>query len=43
MDLVSLTERIVKSLVVDHDGFRNNLHSYSILKEEYLKNKDFYN
>lgn len=32
-----------RSLVVDHDGIRNNLHSYSILKDEYLNNKDFYN
>ena len=35
-------EGFTRNRVVDHDGLRNNLHSYSILKEEYLNNKDFY-
>ena len=29
--------------VLDNDGIRNDLLSYSILKDEYLKNIDFYN
>ena len=28
--------------VLDHDGIRNDLESYSIIKEEYLKNINFY-
>ena len=36
-------EGFVRERVVDHDGKRNNLHSYSITKKEYLENKEFYN
>ena len=36
-------EGFVRGRVLDHDGKRNNLHSYSITKEEYLENKEFYN
>ena len=36
-------EGFVRGRVLDHDGNRNNLHSYSITKEEYLENKDLYN
>ena len=32
----------LRSRVVDRDGIRNDVHSYSITKEEYLKNIDFY-
>ena len=35
-------EGVQRGRVIDHDGIRNNIHSYSITKEEYLKNKDFY-
>ena len=33
-------EGFVIGRVLDHDGIRNNLHSYSITKEEYLLNKN---
>ena len=36
-------EGIRRGRVIDHDGIRNNLISYSITKEEYLNNIDFYN
>ena len=36
-------EGFVRGRVIDHNGIRNNVHSYSITKEEYLLNKDFYN
>ena len=36
-------EGFVRERVEDHDGKRNNLHSYSITKKEYLENKEFYN
>ena len=35
-------EGVQRGRVIDHDGIRNNIHSYSITKEEYLNNKDFY-
>ena len=36
-------EGFKRGRVIDHDEIRNNIHSYSILKEEYLNNKEFYN
>ncbi len=35
-------EGFERGRVIDHDGIRNDIHSYSITKEEYLKNIDFY-
>ena len=35
-------EGVLKGRVIDHDGIRNDIHSYSISKEDYLKNKDVY-
>ena len=35
-------EGIRRGRVIDHDGIRNNLISYSITKEEYLNNIKFY-
>lgn len=35
-------EGVSRARVLDHDGIRNNLMSYSITKEDYLNNKEFY-
>ena len=35
-------EGFERGRVIDQDGIRNNLHSYSITKEEYLNNKGYY-
>ena len=34
-------EGVSRARVLDHDGIRNNLMSYSITKEDYLNNKEF--
>lgn len=36
-------EGFERGRVLDYEGKRNNIHSYSILKKEYLENKDYYN
>ena len=35
-------EGVIRGRVIDHDGIRNDLLSYSITKEEYQKNKEIY-
>lgn len=35
-------EGVSRARVLDHNGIRNNLMSYSITKEDYLNNKEFY-